>query len=570
MDMHHGGDALMPAAVLPTRAAEMQPSLDYAGENATNSSSTPMSRTDAARSFLPAIDGDRADVPGLLHPYTSTTWAPFAIPVAYGAFLLMVALLLVLLWRRASADEPDTLAKEGAANVALAGRAPALAPSLEQLVDPQKPSAPADVPAKPREVGQGATGGACAAACDPLRNAREMCFRNSPAKGAHFEALDGLRAAAFLWVVAHHAALHHVALDAEWRPQFLANLIGWGDAGVTLFLVLSGFLIAHVMLAELRQSDGGTCVHAYGRFLFRRFARIYPSLIFSVLLVQCTVSAVRGYGIFSACDQPLQRLPVFAFIQLSGVWHPLFKHGLLVGNYQKLDACPATAAAWTVSFEAQCYLLFPAVVAFYSPTVIPPWPLRTAATAQPGRTWCPPAVGALVWVLAPAIALSLFAYSMVFRSYETRIVGGRTTFPYLLCEYAAGAIAYFVAGRRLLDWIPSATPRRAGAEHQLVHHRDRMVDGQLHLALQGLWYAALAQQRPQSNRSPNQGRAAKHAPCTSTARVWHALVQVRVAGDDLLGGGHSSGRDGLELRPPDHCGVRRPLRGVRVRLLVRL
>ena len=473
----------MPAAFrLYAPVAALQNSLDGApGANATPSSRHPTTSEDSdglanLRPRLHDLDMSR----------TGTNWVAFTIPMVYGVLLMMIALLLALVSRQRapSADEHDTtmsLAKEDAANVALGGVAPAPTPALKAL-----PGASTRVPANPREAGKGAMGGDCTAAFDPLRNLRDMCFRKpSTANQARFEALDGLRAAAFLWVVAHHAAIHHVALDREWRPQFLSNLIEWGDSGVTLFLVLSGFLLTHVMMAELEQS-GGTCAEAYCRFHFRRFARVYPALLSSVIVVQCTVSAILGYSFFSACDQPLEKLPVFEFIELSGLWQPLLKHSLLVANYDKLNRCPATAAPWTVSFEAQCYLLFPAVTAFYSSAFTPPWPLTMAATAVPWRKWCPPATGDLLWLLAPVIALSLVAYSMAFRSSFSETDTRRTVFPYLLCEYAAGTIAYFMAGHRLLDWVRSATALSAGGDHHLVSRRST-VDAQLHLALQGLW-----------------------------------------------------------------------------------
>ena len=81
-----------------------------------------------------------------------------------------------------------------------------------------------------------------------------------------------------------------------------------------MFLVLSGFLLAHVMLGELQRGVGPhQAAHAsapravrwldawrvfrtaYGRFLWRRVARVYPSLLVAVLLVQGTlVDAASG------------------------------------------------------------------------------------------------------------------------------------------------------------------------------------------------------------------------------------------------------------------------------------
>ena len=85
-------------------------------------------------------------------------------------------------------------------------------------------------------------------AVDPNRNFDAICRRPPlPAgkTGARFMALDGLRALAYLWVVAFHCRLHGIALvSTDLVYGFMGTVVGsfinWGEGGVTIFLVLSG------------------------------------------------------------------------------------------------------------------------------------------------------------------------------------------------------------------------------------------------------------------------------------------------------------------------------------------
>ena len=145
-------------------------------------------------------------------------------------------------------------------------------------------------------------------AIDPVRNLqqiqRRLTYTNSSG-GERFETLDGLRALAFLWVALFHVQRQGLALASA--PMWVTALIAHGNGGVTIFLVLSGFLLTHVMLAELTVER--TAGQAYRRFICRRLGRVYPSLFFSVLIVQAVVSEMRGQPWWTACGQPSEPLP---------------------------------------------------------------------------------------------------------------------------------------------------------------------------------------------------------------------------------------------------------------------
>lgn len=94
------------------------------------------------------------------------------------------------------------------------------------------------------------------------------------------EQLDGLRAIAVLMVFWHHLM--------PWSYRF--NL-PWGESGVDLFFVLSGFLITGILLKCRRyiEDDGQSVMLTIRRFYARRFLRIFP-LYYAVLLI-CTLLA---------------------------------------------------------------------------------------------------------------------------------------------------------------------------------------------------------------------------------------------------------------------------------------
>jgi peptidoglycan/LPS O-acetylase OafA/YrhL len=80
---------------------------------------------------------------------------------------------------------------------------------------------------------------------------------------AFIPALDGLRGLAILTVVLYHC---HPRLQGT----FLEGVIVWGWSGVSLFFVLSGFLITGIIL------DSGSSPRFYSNFYARRFLRIWP------------------------------------------------------------------------------------------------------------------------------------------------------------------------------------------------------------------------------------------------------------------------------------------------------
>lgn len=150
--------------------------------------------------------------------------------------------------------------------------------------------------------------------------------------------LDGLRAIAILLVIAFHylEPIHRTARG--WRLLALAPArMGW--IGVDLFFVLSGFLIASILLAN-RDSSA-----FFSTFYLRRFCRILP------LYVPLVVVLFALHQLRSAEPQP----PLYAFLT--------FTHNFWIAS-ERTFGNGLLAVTWSLAVEEQFYLLLPALVRF--------------------------------------------------------------------------------------------------------------------------------------------------------------------------------------------------------------
>ena len=144
--------------------------------------------------------------------------------------------------------------------------------------------------------------------------------------------LDGLRAIAFLLVFAFHT-----------------DYLQFGWVGVSLFFVLSGFLITGILLdmkKTLATKD------YFFKFYGRRFLRIFPLYYFYLILM--TALAV---WLFSISYRPL-----YMQIFLDQVWYAIFYvydffFGTIAFNYSFfLDHF------WSLSVEEQFYIFWPLLI----------------------------------------------------------------------------------------------------------------------------------------------------------------------------------------------------------------
>ena len=142
-----------------------------------------------------------------------------------------------------------------------------------------------------------------------------------PPSLGYLPGLDGVRAVAIIAVVAFHASG--------------LRLGGLGAAGVTVFFVLSGFLITRVLLAE-RAATGTVSLR---RFYTRRALRLLPALIAMVAIT----TALRW-----ANGDERALLEGARAVSYVGDWWTVFSDGM-----------GPLGATWSLAVEEQFYLVWP-------------------------------------------------------------------------------------------------------------------------------------------------------------------------------------------------------------------
>lgn len=160
----------------------------------------------------------------------------------------------------------------------------------------------------------------------------------------YFPSLNGIRALAALSVMVYH--IEQVKYRNEVYNFFEFGFVSkLGSLGVTLFFVLSGFLITYLLYRERESSSTVNIKYFY----VRRILRIWP-LYFFIILVSL------GYNLWQDdwnyhYDFFVTRLTLFTFF-LSNVCFLLYSHG---GFPSQL---------WSVSSEEQFYLIWPHLIRY--------------------------------------------------------------------------------------------------------------------------------------------------------------------------------------------------------------
>ncbi|MBR8503369.1 acyltransferase family protein [Enterobacter asburiae] len=140
--------------------------------------------------------------------------------------------------------------------------------------------------------------------------------------------VDHLRLYAALLVILVHS---YMAAGGGSSENFFMFPIMYGSTGVTLFLVLSGFLFTLI-------SDFGNKEIKYSKFITNRILRVFPLLI---LVSFTSVAVMRGSVTVN------DFLSTFLFSNLTST--PLSKF---------------FGPTWTIAVELQFYLIFPFIIAF--------------------------------------------------------------------------------------------------------------------------------------------------------------------------------------------------------------
>lgn len=152
-------------------------------------------------------------------------------------------------------------------------------------------------------------------------------------------ALTSLRFFAAGAVIAHHFV-------PQYWPEIISNpslasLVGEGFVGVTLFFVLSGFVLAYNYAESFRQLNAKAC----WSFYVARFARVYPLFLLTFLLVLFILPKGVRPTIWQILPSQLTLTQSF----------------IPKGEYY----FAANSPSWSVSTEAFFYLTFPFILALF-------------------------------------------------------------------------------------------------------------------------------------------------------------------------------------------------------------
>jgi peptidoglycan/LPS O-acetylase OafA/YrhL len=164
----------------------------------------------------------------------------------------------------------------------------------------------------------------------------------------HVPWLDGLRGLAALWVFVAHV---QILAGVRYIP-----VLAWGGLAVDLFMMLSGFLMAHHYLLRQRQEPWDQ-PSTWRRFWTRRFFRIAP-LYYGVLVLALLLGPWLGAQREAiAAAWPSTATSPQRYLDQSAsnlVAHLSFLFGALP-DYAFRTALPD----WSIGLEMQFYLVFP-------------------------------------------------------------------------------------------------------------------------------------------------------------------------------------------------------------------
>jgi peptidoglycan/LPS O-acetylase OafA/YrhL len=157
--------------------------------------------------------------------------------------------------------------------------------------------------------------------------------------------LTSLRAFAALHVVLFHTTFELSGVRPASLPRVVLNVLGCGQAAVSFFFILSGFILAYTYC-----EPDGAMSGTRRRFWRARFARIYPLYLLSFVL-DAPRAIMYFAGSSGSATARLSKGVVsgVAFLALIQSWLPRITSAW-------------NAPAWSLSTEAFFYLAFPALL----------------------------------------------------------------------------------------------------------------------------------------------------------------------------------------------------------------
>jgi peptidoglycan/LPS O-acetylase OafA/YrhL len=210
---------------------------------------------------------------------------------------------------------------------------------------------------------------------------------------SHFRSeIAGLRAVAVISVVLFHLKL--VSFQG-------------GFVGVDIFFVISGYLITRNILSDLKADR-----FSFGQFYLRRTRRIYPALIFTVVVTYLVGALWCAPDMFL----DLAKEGTHALLSISNIQYWRESHRYFAPSSDEL----ALLHCWSLSLEEQFYLF---------------WPAFVVVARKSGRTFEVIAIAAVTSLFASIIAAKVDPLAAFF------------LMPFRIFEFAIGAFILLLETR---------------------------------------------------------------------------------------------------------------------------
>jgi peptidoglycan/LPS O-acetylase OafA/YrhL len=139
------------------------------------------------------------------------------------------------------------------------------------------------------------------------------------AKTFYIKGFDGLRAVSIIMVLCTHFGVYDNWSHTGWVNSLTHSITG--SVGVTVFFVISGFLITTLLLNE-KQRKGKI---NYKNFIIRRFLRLLPTLLLFYLvllfLMYCGMLDIKPIAVLMSACYVYNYVPnPFYFSELGHTW----------------------------------------------------------------------------------------------------------------------------------------------------------------------------------------------------------------------------------------------------------
>lgn len=174
-------------------------------------------------------------------------------------------------------------------------------------------------------------------------------------KMQNFVSIESLRAYMAWWVVIGHAS--QLCNWSSYISKPFVTLIERGDIAVNVFIIVSGFVITHLIQSSKE---------AYAPYLTRRFFRIFP-IYFACLILAVAVRDLYQVAYFHSWVPDIEMRQIRANEEVSNFFthfglHLTLLHGLIPDTLIPFASRTFLAPAWSLSLEWQFYLVAPGIL----------------------------------------------------------------------------------------------------------------------------------------------------------------------------------------------------------------